>query len=308
MKSYEFVKTDDKDLERVVDRNGDWTHYYYKPTNQYLRSVNFILDAGYAKGIGFIQYLKNKSADEIDRKLREAGDRGDAIHQFIKKILSGEKVGRETQVLAEDNIMLRILSDDEWDAILSFQSFWNAHEPKLIVYEKAIYNLKDEYAGTLDGIIRLTKKCEVKTCRCNDLVEKVGLYDWKSGGGIWDSYGAQIASYGVAYNLRALALQKAEYTAILRIGTSHKTTGGYEFQPYDRQETNIHYKEFLAAKQIADANYKSFNPEKEIYEIPDTLNIKVERELIKPITKKHEHIKTTSKKIAGSRKRRTRIS
>jgi len=281
MKTYEPKSTSDKNLFRLIDRNGDWTHYYHKPSNKYLRSVNYILDMGYPKGVGLIQWLKSKTAEEAERLLRSAGDRGDAIHQLISLIFAGEAKDRSSQVLSEDNKTLRFLTNSEWDAILAFQEFWNDHDPILIVSEMSVYNLKVGYAGTLDAVLMLTKQCENKLCKCKDYINKIGVWDWKSGGGIYNSYGPQIAAYGVSDNLKKLlGKNRPTYTAIARIGTSHKR--GYELKFYDKNETNTHYKEFLAAKQNADADYRPFDPNKEIYEIPETLNLVIKRVDAKP--------------------------
>ena len=152
---------------------------------------------------------------------------------------------------------------------MAFQEFWKRHEPALIVGEQSVYDSTLEYAGTLDAIIVLTKACEIRTCPCKDLVGKKGLFDWKSGGGIYSSYGAQIAAYAKAESLK----EKIDYTAILRIGTNHKMTGGYEFQVYDLTDTEVHFQEFLAARQIANAEFKPFDAMKEVIEIPDVIEI-----------------------------------
>lgn len=270
-KTYELKPTDDKDLFRVVDREGDWTHYYHQPSKTYLRAVNFILESGYAKGARFYQYLKSKSADEADRILKAAGERSDRVHQAIRIILDTGKIDRSLKVLGEDNATLISLSNDEWDCLLAFGEFWNRHECVLISGEKSVYTLSFGYAGTLDAIVRMTKECGVRYCPCKEYVGRLGLYDWKSSGGIYSNYGAQVAAYGAAFN--ATATEKLDYTAILRIGTNHKSTGGYEFEPYNSEETNRHWKEFLAAKQIGDAEYKPFT-DAEIVEIPEVIELK----------------------------------
>lgn len=339
MKTYTNEPTKDKDLFRVLDRNGDWTHYYHAPTGKYLRAVNFILDAGYAKGKFFYEWLKNKSAADAEKILKDAGDRGDAIHQFITKIfdvpfreqtIKGEfveyefkDVDRLTTIKAEDNHADRLLTNDEWDAILAFATFWKAHEPKLIAYEFPAYDLKLGYAGTGDAIIRITKECEVRSCPCKGLAGKVGLLDWKSGGGIYGSHGAQVAAYSKAGSIKAMLLpeQRPTYTAILRLGTNHKTTHGYQFDVYDRKETDSHFQEFKAAIRISNADYKPFDPATEIVEIPDNLDMKVEVEQIKvkepvkaPDKKPKVKIKKPTKprwtkqraKIASNSKKRSR--
>lgn len=298
MKTYKLSITPDKDLSRVMDRKGDWNFYFHSPTKRYLPAVNFILDRGFAKGPALIQWMKNNSADEIERKLKVAGDRGDAIHQFISKIFSGEAKDRLCQILAEDNKTSRVLTDDEWDAILAFQEFWNNHKPILLAYEKPIYDLKIGYAGTMDAIIKLTKQCDFKTCKCKNFLNQWGLFDWKSGSGIYPSYGPQIAAYGASQSIKAylgkVGKVKLGYSAILRIGTNHKQ--GYEFVPYDKKESNLNWKKFLAALIIAD--FEPFD-EKEIYEVPDILNI---------IIKQVKQVKQEQFKAPQTNAKRTKIS
>lgn len=283
MKTYELRPTSNPELFRVVDRNGDWTTYFHQPTKTYLRAVNHILTTGYAKGPRFYEWLKSQTKEEAERILERAGERGDRIHQFIAKVLSGEKMHRYSKVLAEDSQTEVSLANDEWDAILAWQSFWTRHEPKLIAYEMSVFNLKVGYAGTLDAILRITKECGNRYCPCKGLAGKLGLYDWKSSSGIRAEYGAQIAAYGASESLKKfLGKHKLDYSAILRIGTNHKTTGGYELEVYNRKESQTHFKEFLAAVQIANAEYRPFDPDKEIYDIPDTLSMTVEREELNP--------------------------
>ena len=312
MKTYTLEPTSHKDLFRVVDREGDWEYYFHEPTKRYLPAVNFRLDTGYTKGARFAEYLKNISPDQADRKLKAAGERGDRVHQYIRSVflLAGAgavqwKPTRDFKVLAEDNRTEVELSNDEWDCILAFQEFWTRHDAVLIDYEFPVWNLKIGYAGTSDAIIRLRKACGVKACGCTKFVGKLGLVDWKSSGGIYESYGAQVAAYANGENLKQiLGRHKLEYTAIVRLGTKHKTTGGYEFEPYDQAETKLHFREFLAAVLISDAYLKPFDPEKEIVEIPDTLHLTVEREQLKRTVK--PRAKRTPKKGTKVEESRTK--
>lgn len=268
MKTFHLEPTSNPDLSRVVDINGDWRHYFHSPSGTFLRAVNAILEDGYAKGTRFYAYLKNKSAAEIDEKLSAACSKGDGVHQFIDIIFKHPKLpNRMTPVVNEEG-ELRILTWEEWEAVLSFQTFWNLHRPVLFDHEQAVCNLKLGYAGTYDARLKLTKACGNQFCKCEKFIGKVGIYDWKTGGGIYSNYGAQIASYEKA--------RPGDYTAILRLGTKHRT--GYEFQPYNRRETNRHFQEFKSALVIANAEYKPFDPKKEIYEIPEKLDLVVERE------------------------------
>lgn len=267
MKTFEHQPTADSDLFRVVDRHGDWTHYYHAPSKRYLRAVNAILEAGYAKGPRFYDWLKNKNAQEVEEILKSSGERGDAIHQFISFVLSlrGEREIDRTVITVNTDQGPRLLSDDEWLTFLTFRTFWQEHKATIIATEQAVYNLKEGYAGTLDAILRLNKKCGFEKCKCKNFIGKVGLFDWKTGSGIYPNYGAQVASYAKGDNLPC----KPQYTAILRIGTRH--TSGYEFQPYDVKQTREHFKDFQSALRLAGES--DFDAVKEIYEIPDSFTM-----------------------------------
>ena len=288
MKTFTLEPTRDKNLFRVVNREGDWTTYFYAPKKVYLRAVSEILDKGFAKGSAFMQYLAKGNEAEMKEKLELAGERGSRIHRTIEQMLNGEiqSLPRDFQVWNRLENTNSPLTNSEWDALLSFQSFWVKHEPTVLAVEESIYNLKYGYAGTLDAILILTKACEVKMCPCKNLVGKIGIVDWKTSKAIYDSYGAQNAAYGNAPSLkRILGTQKPEYTAILRIGTSHKTTGGYEFVVYDKTETHSNWEKFLAARTIASSEFKPFDPDKEVYEIPDIITLKVVK---KQLTKQND--------------------
>ena len=267
MKSYQLEPTFNPDLKRVVDIHGDWRFYYHSPSGRYLRAVNAILEEGYAKGPRFYAYLKTHSAEEIDRILSRAGDRGDAVHQFITMIFSHPKMPNRQTPVAEDNGSLRLLTHDEWEAVLAFETFWKSHSPTLVDYEQSVANLNLGYAGTYDARLKITTPCGNDKCHCKRFIGKLGLFDWKTGGGIYSNYGAQLAAYWKTTS--------ADYTAILRLGTKHRV--GYEFQIYNRRESNKHFREFKAALQIANAEHKPFDPKKEIYEIPETLNLTINR-------------------------------
>lgn len=287
MQTYTYEKTNDPDLFRMVDRNGNWTHYYHKPSNTYLRAVNHILDTGYTKGKRYEMYLKNITAAEADQKLKDAGERGDKVHKFIEYLFSNRgKANRATEVYNSDTGNNEALTNDEWDCIIAFQNFWAAHKPTLLYYELPVYNLAHRYAGTTDAILILNKKCDNPRCTCGKFIGQVGLFDWKSSSGIRDENGAQVAAYS---NTNA---PKTSYTAILRIGTSHKS--GYELAIYNKAETDIHLQEFFAAITISNRDYKPFDPEKEIKSVPEKVEIDLTQKIEK--TKKVAKKKTKTKK------------
>ncbi|MBM3708437.1 MAG: hypothetical protein FJW69_08920 [Actinobacteria bacterium] len=278
MKTYELQPTTDPNLFRVVDRNGDWTHYHHKPSDTYLRAVNFILSEGYAKP-RLLHWAKNKTAEEIDKKLKEAGEKGDRVHQAIRLIFENPGKFHRSITVYDDEVKSQVsLTNEDWDCLLSFASFWSKHDPLLVDYEVSVCSLKEGYAGTLDALLILTKACGVKTCPCEKTVGKLGIWDWKTSGAIYGDHGAQVAAYGKAESIKPyLQGLRLAYSAILRLGTAHTTTGGYQLEVYDRAESQTHYEEFLHAKGIQNASYKPFDPKTEIQEIPDEIELVIRK-------------------------------
>jgi hypothetical protein len=78
----------------------------------------------------------------------------------------------------------------------------------------------------------------VKVCKCETLVGKIGLWDWKTSSGIRAGYSAQTASYALSENIgQYLPMgREIEYTAILRLGTAHEITKAYEMRAFDGNE------------------------------------------------------------------------
>lgn len=288
MKTYTLGKTDTPGLYRVVNLEGDWNHYYDEPSKIYLRAVNYILRSGYAKGPGFFNAALKSTPEEWEKKLTEAGDRGDAIHQIIKRALDGEKINRFSKVLAENNIDYRPLQNHEWEAILAWGAFWAAHDMALIVSERSVRNLKEGYAGTLDCLARVRKSCGSRSCVCKDFTGKIVALDWKSGSGIWPEYHSQNTSYVHAIesdSQNPFHGLKIEGEAVVRIGTQHQN-GGYQAEWRDREGMKGAWARFLAARTIHDESYKPFDPEKEIYDIPEILDLEIQHDTPREIPEK----------------------
>lgn len=288
MKTHQLKPTKHPDVFRVVDREGNWENYFVKSLNLYLPGVTTILNRGYLKGPQMDEWLSRHTAAERERILQSAGEKGDKVHRAIDLMLSADYPPGAKPFFLEQSIGIfnretkdyEPIANNEWDALLAFQSFWQAHEPQVLVSEATLYNTLHGFAGTADAVLMLTKKCDVKACKCEELVGEIGLYDWKTSSGIRASYGAQVAAYAFAGNL-ADHLPKGkrtpDYTAVLRLGTNHKTTGGYEFKPFSFRETCDNFERFLAAQRIAAYEHKPFNPDEDIQEIPDAIELTVKK-------------------------------
>lgn len=321
-KTYELRPTKNDKIFRIVDRDGNWEHYAHiesegaKPT--ILRGVTTILNKGYAKGAFFEDWLARHTENERAEILSAAGEKGDRVHRAIDLLCNGDSVldknDKRSKIERNDHIFSRDAKDEtplsnaEWDALLAFGRFWNGHAPVILFNEEPLFDLGIGVCGTGDAALILTKECGVRTCRCKELVGKIGLWDYKTSSGIRPPYSAQMAVYSRAQNIGDFLPKgrKIEYIAALRLGTQHKTTGGYEMKPFigdDAMEEA--YQRFLAAKKIADFEYTPFDPEKDIEEIPDAIEIIIERpKEEKPEPKEPKKKAPAKKKVTKSTKKK----
>jgi hypothetical protein len=293
MKTFDLRPTSDPNLFRVVDRDGEWERYAaaieWRQIDgkaevtrfAFLRGVTAILHRAWGKP-ALMNYLRNQSPEAIEKKFHYAGEKGDAVHQFIARVLSGEPFNLSTVVRSEDRITDRQLKYPEWDCVLSMSRFWAMHEPKLIAHELSVANLTKGYAGSLDAIVRLTKSCGLgpkKGCDCEKFIGRLLLLDWKSGAGIWPDMGAQVAAYANADLSKILHGNRLGGTAIVRLGTKHRN--GFEGKFFNVEKTRKNWKRFQSAINIDDADYKPFDPDC-IFDIPESVSLTVEREELEP--------------------------
>lgn len=328
MISYSFERTSTKGLYRVVDsRTKNWDWYFLGKLNRqklpkteegvYLRAESAITRNGWPMGKWFEGWLREKSKEESERIFTEAMDRGSRVHRAIETLFeimpksggySGFNVSkarksvlnRSTEVWDEKKAELVPLQEEDWRCILSFEHFWSLHKPFVFAVGSSLYSVANGYAGTTDitGWI-LTKECGIKQCPCKGVIGKVGLPDLKTTTAIRDTHGMQVAAFAGAENVdQFLKGKKLEYTADLRLGTQHVNTRGYEFVVYDREDTAKNFESFLLANEVDKRIRKEFEPEKEIREIPDSVQIQ-----IRPVPKQKVPI---AKKVAKKAKKKAK--
>jgi len=256
--SYQNQATDDKHLFRVVDREGSWTHYFQDELQKYFPSVNHILGIGFPKGQGLLNWLKNKTAEESDKILKHAGERGSRVHDAIRDLIQGQTLSIQAYYKNEDGSSTP-LQTEEWNYLLSWAAWCDKFKPQMLKHETAVYNKKYGYAGTVDfiGTIEIPAGTKVyidgkltitpdKGPNDTDYKPKIisCLLDWKTSGAIYDEYKLQTAAYAACMKLKP---KQEFYTGVIRLGTKHKN-GGYEMHLYSRALTIFHFKQFLKTK------------------------------------------------------------
>lgn len=275
--SYTFVPTDDPHLFRVVDREGNWTHYFQDEIKQYLPASNHIINLGFPKGEGLIQWLKKTSLEEAEKRLNSAAEQGANVHSVIRALILGVRV-EFLQPFHSDRGEIITLTDDEWNCVMTWVEWAKVFKPRVLVHEASMWNRKYLYAGTPDwiGMIDLPEGCNLYIDdRLVTIKEakriSVGPLDWKTGG-TYDDHKLQTASYAGFLTTKP----KGEfYTGVVRLGTKHNA--GYEMRLWSREKTKEHFRQFLDARSqfYFVTGRKEWQPE--IKKIPLSLEIKIPR-------------------------------
>ena len=273
--SYTNQATDDEHLFRVVDREGDWTYYFHDELNRYLPAVNHILQLGFPKGQGLIQWLKKMDEAQAEKILNSAAERGARVHSALRMLISGETLNIGTPQ-ADEQGNHSLLTYDEWDCITAWVEWAKVFKPKVLKHETAVFNKKIGYAGTTDFIGSIEIPAGIKLyiddkLTTNPEAKRVSvLLDWKTGG-TYDDHKLQIAAYAGCLKTRPTG---EFFTGIVRLGTKHQN-GGFEIKLWSREKTKFHFSRFQDAKKQFDfvTGGKEWQPD--IVKIPLTLKIEV---------------------------------
>ena len=193
--------------------------YFCVELNKQLPSVTTILEI-IAKGEGFNNWLKKQGAN-ADKLLTDAGDFGTNIHNHLETIGKGITIDTSK------------FKPKQKRCIEAFLKWVNKNVLKFIATEQSVFNIKEEYAGTLDGIVELKDGRKV-------------VLDYKTSSYIYDTHELQVVAYLKAYELTTgLKLQGAY---ILRFEKN-------EDKPTDMQEKEVkdidyQYEVFLATLKL----------------------------------------------------------
>lgn len=280
IQSHAYEPTDDRNIFRFVDREGNWTHYWIKKQKVFAPAVNHIIRTGYPKGERFYSYLLNATAFEAEKKLKTAGEEGARTHAAIRDLIAGQTVTQETTYFNELTGRYEPLSTEEWLNLESFYVWCEEFQPRVIDFEHAVWSALYNYAGTVDfvGIIHVpigSRHFPKETWDTHVLI----LLDWKTSSGIWDEYELQIAAYRKAVlETKGDKMPTGEYggmwTGIIRLGTGHKS--GYEMKVWNVVESEDNFAVFTSVQEIY---YKKegriFEPK--VWSIPSELQITMPR-------------------------------
>lgn len=206
-------------IKTLSDAKGNITGYKEYP------SVTWITEH-YPKGIGFYKWLAQHGWDEAESIKEAAGDRGSKVHQGITSLLLGNEIRMDDKIHNSDTGNEDDIKLEEYEALMSFASWYREKKPKLLANEVTVFNEEFMYAGTADFI------CEIEGQKW--------LIDFKTGANVWPSYEIQLSAYAHALPPEL----KPDRLAILQVGYK-RNKNGYKFTEVEDQ-----FDLFLAARRI----------------------------------------------------------
>ncbi len=202
---------------------------------EYVPSVTWI-SGHYPKGIAFYKWLADKGWNEAEALKTAAGDKGSKVHKAIEDLLPeidskgtkpGKTIAHNAKYINNSSGQEEELSVQEYDAIISFASWFNEVKPEVLLKEVTVISTLHDYAGTADLI-----------CKIGD---ETWLIDFKTSANIWPEFELQLSAYKTALQEMGVKIDKM---AILQVGYT-RNKNGYKFT-----EVEDKFPLFLAAQQI----------------------------------------------------------
>jgi len=172
-------------IEEFKNQNGYEIEGFWLP--RVTTIINVISKPGLLR-----YYAQHSSFMTAQNALNHAANWGTLTHKAIEKFLRNEKHRPDVKILPS------VQAFRDWQDKNTVRIF----DPQNDI-EKTIFDWDNLYAGTLDVLAEVNGV--------------LGILDIKTGSGIWDEYGLQLAAYMNAYNKSVPAKRRARTRWILRL-------------------------------------------------------------------------------------------
>ncbi len=155
----------------------------------------------YPKGIGYYKWLGEHGWDESQALMREAGEKGSAVHKAIEMILDGLEFRIDTKVSVKeaDREIERELTFEELECVKSFCDYLAELEQDYVVETirngMTLVSDQHNYGGTLDWLVLLTPKGVASGNPLKLDGPTPWLLDFKTSQQVWRSAEMQVSAY-----------------------------------------------------------------------------------------------------------------
>jgi hypothetical protein len=179
-------------IEAFKTQNGYETEGFWLPRVTTITNI-------VSKPALFRYYAQHNNFMSAQNSLNHSASWGTAVHKAIEMLLKNKKHRPDEEIL---------------HSIGAFRDWQSQNRVKILDpendIEKMIFDLDNFYAGTLDILAEVNGV--------------LGILDIKTGSGIWDEYGLQLAAYMNAYNKNVPAKRRAKARWILRLDQFEQCT------------------------------------------------------------------------------------
>ena len=208
-------------LKRLLKEKGYVTGYL--ETKEPTDTVNILFE----EILDDIIAQAKKAPREI---LEDAGEVGhQAAHDWVERYIKAILEDQEEKRL---ELLSKLPSDERAaNACIAALSWMHEHDVKWIQTERKCYSRKHGYAGTADGLARVSS-CSNKECCPTTFKDRLTLVDWKTSNYLYLEYVFQTAAYQQA--IEEETGEQIEDIWIIRLG---KEDG--EFEPWHISDTGF---------------------------------------------------------------------
>lgn len=167
-----------------------------------------------------------EAAGAHEIKKTKAADSGTEIHDFCERFAKSKMgLGDVPDMKQYEN------NEPVLNGIQGFLDWFNANKVEFVEIERVVYSKKYDFAGRFDLIAKVDGK--------------LMLLDYKTGKGVYDESGLQLAAYRLAWEEENG--KQLDGHGILHLD---KETAGFEYLPYTPEEYARDLVGFLAALQL----------------------------------------------------------
>lgn len=249
------------------------------PVHTYYPSATWIVHYYYTSPF-LIKWIAEKGLDEAETIKNQAGEKGSKIHLASEMLDMGATLNMGDKLMNHNKGVEEEITTEEWEAILSYKSWFDEAAPRVLATEMTIFNEKYGYAGTLDKIVAIPNKLMPS-------VRQIWILDIKTGKVVTEGHKMQISAYSHAdIDYKKLEITEEEWAnrklCVLQLGYKLNKQG-FKFT-----EIEDKFRLFLNTME----SWKNENPNTKPRQIDLPISIKLDLGAGMPIKKE------TTKEVA----------
>ena len=135
----------------------------------WLPSVTWIKNYYYTSPY-LVRWIADKGLTESERIKKEAGTRGDKIHQATEQLEKDGEIRIEDKFLNKETGQMEELTAEELEAVISYKDFIDDTNAEILTNEMTVFS--EKYAGTLDRIFRINGQIYIIDLKSSQSIRK----------------------------------------------------------------------------------------------------------------------------------------